>query len=587
MNLILLGSVLVPALLAFAAVFRRGRAISVRVAPWSAAPALLVSLLPPADGTLHLSWVLTGSSWGLDETGRIFLFFTSALWLAAGVHARTYLRDDARKERYFVFHLLALTGNLGLIAALDVVTFYLFFSLMSFAAYGLVVHAGGEEARRAGRVYLAMAVLGESLLLAGILMATVGATGTLLSEVAAAVQHAPHSNVIIALLLAGFGIKAGALPLHVWLPLAHPVAPTPASAVLSGSMIKAGLLGWLRLLPLGAATLPGWGTLLAALGLMAAFFGVVVGVTQRNAKTALAYSSISQMGIVNLGIGLALIEPSAWPIALAGLLVYAVHHGLAKGALFLGVAFALEAGVGRYRWLLRAGMVFAALAVAGAPLTSGSVAKGALKEIAYLSPGVWPLALDWLLPLTTVGTTVLMAHFLSLIWSAAKDDASPRAGIWVPWSGLLVLLLGVLYLLPRFYDLEIPGARAPGLQYVLAGTWPIAVGAGIWWLQRRVRQRFSWSADRWEIPAGDMLVFVEERVAGLGRAMAREPAVPRREPVVELATRWYGVYAESGRDDRAWRIELGLTRWPNAAILALLVVMLIAGLLTWGRGGAG
>jgi formate hydrogenlyase subunit 3/multisubunit Na+/H+ antiporter MnhD subunit len=467
MNLLLLGSAMFPALLALGAIFRRGRAVTVRLAPWSAAPALLVSLLPPSDATLHLPWVLTGSSWGLDATGRIFLFFTACLWLAAGVHARTYLRDDPRRERYFIFHLLALTGNLGLIAALDVVTFYLFFSLMSFAAYGLVVHAGGEEARRAGRVYLAMAVLGESLLLAGILMATADAAGTLLTEVAAAVQHSPRSDVIIALLLSGFGIKAGALPLHVWLPLAHPVAPTPASAVLSGSMIKAGLLGWLRLLPLGAATLPGWGTLLAALGLLAAFFGVVVGVTQRNAKTALAYSSISQMGIVNVGIGLALIEPTAWPLALAGLLVYAVHHGLAKGALFLGVAVAHEAGEVRSRWLIRAGMGFAALAVAGAPLTSGSVAKGALKEVAYLSPGVWPLALDWLLPLTTVGTSILMAHFLSLVWSPAEADARPRAGLWVPWSALLVLLLGVLYLLPRLYDLEIPGAQAPGWRYLL------------------------------------------------------------------------------------------------------------------------
>jgi formate hydrogenlyase subunit 3/multisubunit Na+/H+ antiporter MnhD subunit len=587
MNLLLLASVLLPALLAFAAISRRGRAVAVRLAPWSAAPALLVSLLPPADAALHLSWVLTGSSWGLDATGRIFLFFTSSLWLAAGIHARTYLRDDPRRARYFVFHLLALTGNLGLIAALDVVTFYLFFSLMSFAAYGLVVHTGGEEARRAGRVYLAMAVLGESLLLAGILMATAGATGTLLPEVAVAVQHSPHSNIIIALLLAGFGIKAGALPLHVWLPLAHPVAPTPASAVLSGSMIKAGLLGWLRLLPLGAATLPGWGALLAALGLMAAFFGVVVGVTQRNAKTALAYSSISQMGIVNVGIGLALIEPAAWPIALAALLVYAVHHGLAKGALFLGVAVALEAGGPRSRWLLRAGMVFAALAVAGAPLTSGSVAKGALKEVAYLSPGVWPLALDWLLPLTTVGTTILMAHFLSLTWSSAKPEARPRAGLWAPWSGLLFLLLGVLYLLPRLYDLEIPGAQAPGLRYLVAGMWPIALGAGVWWFQRAVRQRFSWSVERWEIPAGDLLVFVEERVGAVGRALSREPEIPRREPIVELASRWYGVYAESGRDDRAWRLEVGLTRWPNAGVLTLLLVMLLAGLLAWGRGGFG
>jgi formate hydrogenlyase subunit 3/multisubunit Na+/H+ antiporter MnhD subunit len=587
MTALLVVSVLIPALLALLALLPGGRRMAAHIAPWSAAPALLLSLLPQSQVSVHFHWLLTGSTFGLDATGRIFLFFTSALWLAAGIHARTYMSDDRDRERYFLFHLLTLTGNLGLVVALDVVSFYLFFSLMSFAAYGLVVHTGSDAARRAGRVYLAMAVLGEALLLTGILIAMGGAEGTLLSEVAAATIRSPYAAGIVALLLAGFGIKAGALPLHVWLPLAHPVAPTPASAVLSGSMIKAGLLGWLRLLPLGAAAFPTWGTTVVVLGLGAAFFGVVVGVTQRNPKSALAYSSISQMGLVNVGLGLALIQPEVWPVALAGLLVYAVHHGLAKGALFLGVAVAKEAGDATSRRLVRAGMILAALAVAGAPMTSGSVAKGAIKEVAHLSPGVWPLALDWLLPLTTVGTTLLMTHFLALIWATAPSTASPARGLWLPWSGLLLLLVGTLHLLTRWYDLELPGAPGASPEYIIAGIWPIALGVGLWVGAQMLRRRFSLRADQWEIPAGDMLVLFESRVAMLGRRMARQDAPDRPQPIVDLASRWYGLYAESDRNDRLWRLEVRLTRWSNAALIAVLTVLLLVALLAWGGGGFG
>jgi hydrogenase-4 component B len=582
---LLAGSVLLPALLALAAVAPRGRRVAARLAPWSAAPALLLALIAPVGTTLQLPWLLIDSSWGIDHTGSIFLFFSSALWLAAGIHARSYLREDPRRERYFLFHLLALTGNLGLIVSLDVVSFYLFFSLMSFSAYGLVVHTGETEARRAGRVYLAMAVLGETLLLAGILLAVSAAGGTRLVELAAAVGASPHAGAIVGLLLAGFGIKAGALPLHVWLPLAHPVAPTPASAVLSGSMIKAGLLGWLRLLPLGSLAFPGWGAVVAGLGVLAALFGVIVGVTQRNPKTALAYSSISQIGLVNVGVGLAMMDVEVWPLALPALLVYAAHHGLAKGALFLGVAVAQEAHDRTARWVMRAGMSFAALAVAGAPLTSGSVAKGAVKGVAYRAPGDWPAALDLLLPLSSVGTTVLMAHFLGLIWRTAKPHAPARMGIWLPWLGLLLLLATVFRLLTRWFDLEPPGGGATGWAYLLAGAWPIALGFFLWWLVTTLATRRRVDLRRWEIPAGDLLVLVEERVSRVGRWLTRPPEVPRPARVERFASSWYGLYAKSGRDDRVWRMEVELTRWGAAITMMLLLVLLLVGLLA--RAGAG
>jgi L-aminopeptidase/D-esterase-like protein len=127
-----------------------------------------------------------------------------------------------------------------------------------------------------------------------------------ISDAVAALPDSPMRDVTILLLLLGFGLKAGLVPLHVWLPLAHPAAPMPASAVLSGAIIKAGIIGLVRFLPFEAGA-PGWGIALGALGLFGAFYAVAFGVLQRNPKTILAYSSVSQMGVVMaaLGFGLA------------------------------------------------------------------------------------------------------------------------------------------------------------------------------------------------------------------------------------------------------------------------------------------
>jgi formate hydrogenlyase subunit 3/multisubunit Na+/H+ antiporter MnhD subunit len=567
--------------------FAPGRRLALALAPVAALPALLLALIaaPAPDGAVHLPWLLLGTTLGVDGAGRVFLLFTAALWLAAGVHARGYLPPRTRPG-YFLFHLLALTGNLGVVLALDAPGFYLFFALMTFAGYGLVVHAASDAARRAGRVYLAMAVVGEALLLAGILLAVSAAPSPLLADVAAGVAGNPRRDLIVALLLAGFGIKAGAIPLHVWLPLAHPVAPTPASAVLSGSMIKAGLLGWLRFLPLGAVALPEWGALLVALGITAAFFGVLVGVTQRDAKTVLAYSTISQMGILNVGVGLALMEPAVWPLALGAVLVYAMHHGVAKGALFLGVSVAAAAG-GRPLRLARVGLAFAAVAVAGAPLTSGSVAKGGIKTVAHLAPAGWPALLDWLLPLTGVGTTLLMARFLSLVWTGAGGGGSarPAAAVWGPWAALLAALAVAIHALPGRLEVAVPGGEASGVAYLVTGAWPILLGAALWLGGRRVLASRRPGGRFPEIPAGDLLVLVEARAARLGRLLGREPEGLPVAPIPRLASRWYSLYARSGPGDTARRMEIGLTRWALAAALFALLALLLTALLAVGGGG--
>ncbi|HSB24135.1 MAG TPA: complex I subunit 5 family protein, partial [Burkholderiaceae bacterium] len=356
--------------------------------PLAALPALAVALLAP-PGAVDLPWLFLGARFGLDDCSRIFLLFTAALWLAGGLHAAGYLHGDPRRDTFWLFWLGAMAGNFGLVLALDAASFYVFFALMSFASYGLVVHARTPEAVEAGRVYLALVVVGELALFAAIALAWHAAGSLRFDAIAASLDESPQRDAVIALTLVGFGIKVGALPLHVWLPLAHPVAPTPASAVLSGAMIKAGLLGWLRMLPLGGAAALAWGETLIALGLAAAFAAALAGATQRQAKAALAYSSISQMGFITVAVGVALAIPAAAPAAITAATLYAFHHALAKGALFLGVSLAGAATPwARAMWML--GVALPALALAGAPLTSGYAAKTALKSA--LPPGLDGLA---------------------------------------------------------------------------------------------------------------------------------------------------------------------------------------------------
>jgi formate hydrogenlyase subunit 3/multisubunit Na+/H+ antiporter MnhD subunit len=566
------------------------RRLPLRLAPWSAIPALAAALLTPPTEPVVLPWLLLGARLGLDLTGQVFLLFTALLWTLAGLYARAYLAHDPARGRFWVFHLLTMSGNLGLIVAQDLVTFYVAFALMTFAAYPLVVHAGGAAALRAGRVYIVMAVIGEAMLLAGLIPAALASDSLALDAVAAGLATSPSRDLSIALLLLGFGVKAGALPLHVWLPLAHPVAPTPASAVLSGSMIKAGLLGWLRFLPLGEVALPGWGALMIGAGLAAAFFGVLIGVTQHDAKTALAYSSISQMGLINVAVGIGLSNPAAWPTTLAACLAYATHHGLAKGALFLGVGVAIAAAGRRTAWRLAlAGLGFVALAVAGAPLTSGGVAKAYLKDVAPMSPAAWPAVLDWLLPLTAVGTTLLMGRFLLLVARNTRPDPHHplTPGLWVPWALLLAAVAVVMWVLPHRYELQIdpPGLPYPGAVWM--SIWPVVAGALVVWIAVLLARRRAAGPERLHVAPGDLLLPAERVLGGVTRALERLRASHMADPVNPVATlssRWYGVYARADRQSTMLRLEQRLTRWVTAGLLVISLVAALVLLLRLNRG---
>lgn len=577
--------VLLPLLLALALVFRRTQAIALKLAPWAALPVLLQVLFAAPGGSLQLPWLLIGSELGIgDETSRLFLLFTALLWWLAGLFARAYLAQQPGRKSFFLYYLLAMTGNLGLILAQDLGSFYVFFALMSFAAYGLVVHERTQPAIYAGRIYIILVVIGELALFAAMVMAMSATNAIGFDAVRAGLVQAESRDLIMLLALIGFGIKAGVLGLHVWLPLAHPVAPTPASAVLSGAMIKAGLLGWLRLLPLGETALLQWGEVFMVLGLAAAFYGVVVGLTQREPKTLLAYSSISQMGIMTMAVGLGLTAPDAYPEILIVITLYALHHGLNKGALFLGVGvIAACQGVQR-RWLWLA-LWLPALAVAGAPLTSGMLVKLMLKAQAANAPEPWSALLPVLLSVSALATTLLVGRFLLLL-AKPKPSASEHGsaiGLIMPWALLVVTAL----ILPWWFAPA--SATTWQLTNIISSLWPILFGvalisAVLLWMRHRRRQAGMLSPQGHEypdfvprIPPGDLLIPLSHVFLFLynfARCCSVEQLPRWRDTCLAAFTRpWSGMMRWY---NRLGQIEAGLARWHNGLLLFVLLGLLLA-----------
>lgn len=561
----------------------RFRDTSVAVAPWMAVPALIVALLPDVPGPETVRWLVLGSEFGLDPVTRVFLVLTSLLWTVAGVYAGTYMAGSEARHRFWLFFLLTMGGNLGLIVSQDMASYYFYFALMTFAGFGLIVHDGTYDAHRAGRVYIVMAVLGEAMLLAGLVLAAYDAGSLTSATVVEGIGTSPLRPLIVVLLVGGFGIKAGVIPLHLWLPLAHPVAPTPASAVLSGAMLKAGLLGWMQFLPLGQVPMQTFGLVFIVITLGSAFLAAVAGVFQRNPKTVLAYSSISQMGIISTGVGVAIIAPETWRQMAPAIAFYALHHGLAKGALFLGVGVVQsDMQDARHRRLATAALILPALALAGAPLTSGAAAKNALKEPLGIISGQWEQWLTWLLLFAATGTTVLMARFLWLMRPGAVqgDPHHPlKVGIWLPWVLLIVASAFSAWLAPWYLDVEAVKPVHLAFPYVWQGVWPILLGLLFSWVAMALRDRGYGQRLR-EIPAGDILEIIEPVTVGIVddlRALAL-PAFSRQERRMARLRARFDVYEIIGGEfDRA---EGGLIRFRSAGIF-FVVLLLVVVLMAW------
>ncbi|MDM7458744.1 MAG: complex I subunit 5 family protein [Paracoccus sp. (in: a-proteobacteria)] len=461
-----------PLAMAFALLFEAARPVLWRMMPLAALPALMLGLLVTEPQFVEGTWFVLGLTMGLDQVSRLFLIFTATLWIAAGSAARHWMRDDPRATGFGVLFLMAMSGNLGLILSKDAMAFYGAFALMSFASYGLVLHNRDAGAQWAARLYIGFVVIGELILFSGLVLAATQSGSILLADM----RTAELSGLTVALLLVGFGIKLGVMPLHFWLPPAHGAAPVPASAVLSGAMIKAGLFGILSAVPLGVMAYGDHGTIVMAAGMVTIFAGLLLGAQERSAKTVLGYSSVSQMGIVALGLGAGLMVPAAWPALLPVLVFLAAHHALAKGALFLGVgAWAAQRGtVGRI--VLGVALLGPALVLAGVPFSSGALGKEALKSALALGSEVWRPWLTLALTLSGIATTLLMARaFAMLGLNPPKAPQSKPEALALPF----LTLAGLAAALPLIWPVLDAGLAAPVLATGPGALWPVALGISV------------------------------------------------------------------------------------------------------------
>lgn len=357
-----------------------------------------------------------GLHFTLDGFRALYGMIAAFMWFMSTLFSKEYLSHYRNRNRYYLFLLLTLGATEGVFLSADFYTTFIFFEIMSFTSYVWVAHDEKRESLRAAATYLAVAVIGGLVMLMGIFL-LYDVTGTLFfdelvdvcrvygtsagsAQSAAAAQGglsgAGDSSATIQLwiaglcLLFGFGAKAGAFPLHIWLPKAHPVAPAPASALLSGILTKAGMYGILILtayLFLGSAD---WGGLILLLGVCTMVVGAVLALFSIDLKRTLACSSVSQIGFILVGVGMSGLLGAENLTAVHGSLLHMVNHSLIKLTLFMaaGVIFmnvhtldlnALR-GFGRRKPLLHYIFLMGALGIGGVPLWNGYVSKTLIHE---------------------------------------------------------------------------------------------------------------------------------------------------------------------------------------------------------------
>lgn len=326
----------------------------------------------------------------VDPLARFFLCVVFLLGLAASVYAIDYMReyDGTGKGRTAPLLVNLLILSMALVAASgDMLSFLLAWEGMSLSSYFLVVLDHDKaEARQAGFIYFIATHLGTGFIMISFLF-LFRATGGFSFRAFAPVSMADprQMTAAFAFALAGFGTKAGMFPLHIWLPHAHPEAPTPVSALMSGVMIKMGVYGIVRyLFFLFPDAPPAFGIAVAILGLLSGLFGVLYAIAEHDLKRLLAFHSVENIGIILLGAGAASAAfaaglPAAGGILLSGALFHVLNHALFKGLLFLGAGSVFHAT--HTRNVEKLGGLMRGMPLTGTAMLIGSLAISAVPPL--------------------------------------------------------------------------------------------------------------------------------------------------------------------------------------------------------------
>ncbi|MDZ7708281.1 MAG: proton-conducting transporter membrane subunit [Trueperaceae bacterium] len=379
-----------------------------------------------AQGTSYDILVLqmTTRAWlqlRVDPAGAAYGLTVSALWVLALVYALGYLRDDPRLARYLAFVMICLSCTLGVAYAGDLLTLLIFFELLSVLSYVLIVHEQTPAALAAGTKYIVYVLIGGSLILGGVLLTFYLAATSVFAPGGFLHAGMPRAYLVatFAAFVAGFGVKAALVPLHGWVPDAHPAAPPPFSALLSGVLVASGGFGLLRVLfgVFGPELLGTLGVLpwLAAASGVTIVVGGVLAIRQPDLKRRLAYSTISQMGYLALALAL------ATPATVAAGLVHLTHHAFLKATLFfcagvwihlLGARTLSELrGAAARTPLVAAAFTLAALGMMGTPPLSGFVSKW------WLGIAVLDADAPWALAVVLVGALLAAGYLLPVVYA--------------------------------------------------------------------------------------------------------------------------------------------------------------------------
>lgn len=381
--------------------------------------------------------------WGLASLGA---------WLWLGIcllspHALEHLRHS---RRFYAALLMTLGAVMGVFFSGDLFTLFLFFEIMALSSYVLIIHHGSPRALAAGNTYLYLSIAGGLCLLFGLftLYAVTGHTSwePVLDQLVA--QGIPPAYVA-APLLVGFGVKAGIMPLHLWMVQVYPAMSFMVCALSSGILIKTGVYGILRTTMAftshgGEGVFTGWGVVLLVLGMTSVLVGAVMASWQRNVRSLLAYSSISQVGYLLVGLGAFTLLGQESGLALGASVLHLVNHSLFKAGLFLALGVILTRTVRwpKYSHLMA---VFMAGGLAGLPLFNGFVSKNLLHKamgaLHYEFPSFWTILLDQAFFLGSALTIVYVLRlFVVLLPQRDLPVVKPPLSFWP--AGLYLAVLG-------------------------------------------------------------------------------------------------------------------------------------------------
>lgn len=342
-----------------------------------------------------------GLSFQFDGFRLVYCTIAAFMWLMTGLFSKEYFSHYTNKARYHVFSIITFIATEGVFLSGDFFTTFIFFEIMSLASYVWVVYDEKPASMRAGATYMGVAIIGGLVMLMGIFL-LYDLTGTLTfkdfngmnySDIIAMCGGSSSTTRLWAAgicMLFGFAAKAGAFPLHIWLPKAHPVAPAPASALLSGILTKAGMFGILILSCHIFFDNTVWGSMILVIGVITMALGAILALFSIDLKRTLACSSVSQIGFILVGVGMSGLMSEENALAIRGSLMHMANHSLIKLTLFMAAGAVFMnvhkldlndiKGFGKGKKLLNYIFLMGAVGIGGVPLFNGYISKTLIHE---------------------------------------------------------------------------------------------------------------------------------------------------------------------------------------------------------------